>query len=307
MDDYSKAQPSTPRDASADNPAFQDPVQSMIIHEISWSAVFAGVAIALVTQLLLNMLGVGFGAASVDATNSQAPGTAFSIGAAIWWAISGIVAAGVGGYAAGRLSGRSEGSTTAWHGLTAWAFTTLLLFYLVTTTVGSIVGGAASVVGNIGGSLAQSGALPTAVGSVTPFGAIEQQVLANSNDPASQRAAAVSALQELMAGPVARQSEARERAVQALSRATNVPVEQARGTVATYEQQYRQAVDQARQAAAQTADAAARATFWSMLAAVVALALGAAAAWWAGREAAVSPTIVALTRRVRWPPSQHAA
>jgi len=47
-----------------------------------------------------------------------------------------------GGYAAGRLAGKPKESTAAWHGLTAWALTALVIFYLLTTTVGGLLGGA---------------------------------------------------------------------------------------------------------------------------------------------------------------------
>jgi hypothetical protein len=103
----------------------------------------AGVVVALVTQLILNLIGIGIGAASFDATlNTNPSGAAFSIAAGIWWALSGILAALVGGYTAGRLSGQPTETSGPWHGLTAWALATLLVFYLLSTSVGVIVGGA---------------------------------------------------------------------------------------------------------------------------------------------------------------------
>ncbi len=288
-------------------------VRTVVIHRIAWGAVFAGVAISMVAQLLLNLLGIGFGAGLVDPQSVDASSAgSFSIGAAIWWAVTGIIAAGAGGYAAGRLSGRPEPTTAAWHGLTSWAFTTLAIFYLLTTTLGAAVGGALSAVGSIAGPVAQSATqaagqqsnplraiAPGLTSGADPFSSIEQQVRASSGDANAQREAAVVALRDLMLAPTAQQPEARERAVQALARVQNTPPEQVRGQVASYEQQYRQAVDQARQAATRAADATTRTLSWSMITAVIALLLGAGAAWWAGREAAVSPTITAAARRLR--------
>ena len=58
----------------------------------------------------------------------------------------------VAGHAAGRLSGKPKETTAAWHGLTAWAFTTLVIFYLLSSTVGGILGGVYNTVsGAIGG------------------------------------------------------------------------------------------------------------------------------------------------------------
>jgi hypothetical protein len=94
---------------------------------------------------------------------------------------------------------------------------------------------------------------------------------------------------------------AREQAAAALAQAQNIPIEQAREQVAQYEQQYRQAVDQAKQKAAAAADAAAKAATRAALFSVLALALGAIAAWFGGRAGAVDPTLTtpALGRQRR--------
>jgi hypothetical protein len=93
-----------------------------MVSRISWGAVLAGVVVALVTQILLNLLGIGIGAATLDPTVGDNPSAmSFSIGAGIWFALSTILAALAGGYAAGRLAGISRESTAGWHGLTAWA------------------------------------------------------------------------------------------------------------------------------------------------------------------------------------------
>ena len=99
--------------------------RTILINKISWGAVLAGVAVSLVAQLVLNMIGIGIGASTLDPMTGDNPAaSSFSIGAGIWWALSGILAAFVGGYVASRLSGRPKASTGAWHGLTAWAATT---------------------------------------------------------------------------------------------------------------------------------------------------------------------------------------
>src|ERR671912_479939 len=142
--------------------------RTIMLNRISWSAVLAGVVIALVTQLILNMIGLGIGVATLDpgagaAENPTA--TSLSIGAGIWFILSGVIAAFAGGYAAGRLAGKPKESTAGWHGLTAWALTTLLIFYLFTSAVGGILGGAyrtmTSALGNVAqtvGSTAQTAA-----------------------------------------------------------------------------------------------------------------------------------------------------
>src|SRR5688572_9946009 len=91
----------------------------LLFNRISWGAVLAGVMVALVTQLILNLVGIGIGAASFDPNSNANPsGSTFSIAAGIWWALSGILAALAGGYTAGRLSGQPAETSGSWHGLT---------------------------------------------------------------------------------------------------------------------------------------------------------------------------------------------
>ena len=68
------------------------------------------------------------------------------MGAAVWWTVSGIIAAGIGGYAAGRLSGQPKPASAGWHGLIAWAVATLLVAWLLTSAVGNVLGGAINAV-----------------------------------------------------------------------------------------------------------------------------------------------------------------
>jgi hypothetical protein len=272
--------------------------RTILLNRVSWSAVLAGVVVALVTQLILNLLGIGIGASTLDPTAGAAENptaTGFSIGAGIWWAVSGILASLAGGYAAGRLAGRPKESTAAWHGLTAWAFTTLLIFYLLTSTVGGIIGGAYRTVANAAGNIATTAgsATQTAVTQAAdPFASIERGVrdATGGNDPAALRDTAVAAVRAAITGDQNQAQQARDRAAQALAQAQNIPIEQARTQVQQYEQQYRQAVETTQRQAAEAADVAASAVATGALFGAIALILGAIAAWFGGRMGAVEPT-----------------
>jgi hypothetical protein len=240
--------PDTPRnrgdyDAPHLSPATpEDDMRTIMLNRVSWGAVLAGVVVSLVTQLILNLLGVGVGAATLDPTAGAAgnpSATGFSIGAGIWWALSGLLAAAAGGYTAGRLAGRPQESTAGWHGLTAWAFTTLLVFYLLTSTMGSIIGGAYRTVADAAGAVTSTagGVVQTATTQATdPFASIERAVRGASggNDPAALRDTAVAAVRAVVIGESGQAQEARERAAQALAQAQNIPVDQARGQVQQY-------------------------------------------------------------------------
>jgi len=294
-------------DISSVTPA--EDVRTIMINRISWGAVLAGMVVALVVQLILNMIGIGLGAATLNPGMGDNPSAAdFSTGAAIWWAAAGIIAALCGGYAAGRLAGKPKASTAAWHGLTTWALTTLVIFYLLSSTIGGVVGGAyrtvTNALGNVAntvGSTAQTAAqlaAPNLPQISNPFTSIEQSIksAAGDNDPAAMRDAAVAAVRAMVTGDGQQSQNARESAAQALARARNVPIEQARTQVQEYEQQYRQAVEQAKQRATQVADATAKIVTRAALIGAISLLLGALAGWLGGRMGAVEPT---LTRWLR--------
>ncbi len=241
--------PTTPRNLGDKDAPHMSPVtpaedaRTIMLNRVSWGAVLAGIVTALVTQLILNMLGIGIGAATLDPGTGSGENpsvTSFSIGAGIWWTLSGILASLAGGYAAGRLAGKPKESTAGWHGLTTWALTTLVIFYLLTSTVGGILGGAyrtlSSALGGVAqtvGTTAQTAAQVAApnLSRVTdPFSSIEQSVrgATGGNDPAALRDAAVTAVRAALTGNQQQAQEARERAAQALARAQNTPIEQAR-------------------------------------------------------------------------------
>jgi hypothetical protein len=284
--------------------------RTILLNKVSWGAVFVGVVVALVVQLILNLFGVGIGAATLNPATSDNPSAAgFSMIAAIWWTVSGIIAAFAGGFAAGRLAGAPKESTAGWHGVTAWALTTLVIFYLLTSAVGSLVGGAFSTLTSAAGNVASTagGAVRTAAQTAAPglaqasdpFSSIQESLRSatGGNDPAALRDAATVAVRAALTGDQAQAEEARERAAQAIAKAQNISVEQARTQMQQYEQQYRQALDQAKQKATQAADVAAKAVSRGALFGSIALLLGAIAGWFGGRAGAVDPTVTSAAVR----------
>jgi len=305
-------QPTTPRNMGDHDAPLMSPstpaedARTLMLNCIAWGAVLAGVVTALVTQLVLNMLGLGIGVSTLAPAAGAAENpsaTTLSIGAGIWFVVSGVIASFAGGYAAGRLAGKPKESTAGWHGLTAWALTTLVIFYLLTSTVGGLLGGAyntaTSALGGVTrtvGSTAQTAvqaAAPSLAQTTDPFSAIENQVRGASggNDPVALRDAAVASVRAAVTGDQAQAQAARDRAAQALAKAQNIPEDQARAQVQQYEQQYRGAVDQAKQKATQAADLAAKGLSRGALFGSLALILGALAGWFGGRTGTVYPTL----------------
>ena len=281
----------------------EDDAHTILLNRVSWGAIFAGVVVGLVVQVLLTMLGVGIGVATLDPGTGDNPAVStFSIATGIWYVVSGFIAAFAGGYIAARMSGKTLATTGALHGLTTWAVMTLLVLYLLSTAVGGIVGGAfngiSSAIGGLGQTVAQTAAPMIAEANL--LDAIENQVRASGNDPEALNAAATNAIRALVTGDEAGAAEARGQAAQALATARGIPLEQAQQQVAQMEEQYHQAIDQAQRVAAETADTAASIVSTGALLAFVALVLGAVAGWLGGRSGVVHPVYadrVVPTRR----------
>lgn len=121
---------------------------------ICWSAVLAGVAIAVSVQLVLMMLGVASGVALTNLVIGETLG----YGALMWTSVSMLIAAFVGAYVAGRMSGLRRKIDGVLHGVISWAVTILLALVLATTTGGSLISGLVSNVIQGGIEVAPSGA-----------------------------------------------------------------------------------------------------------------------------------------------------
>ena len=136
------------------------------VSAVSWGAIFAGAAAAASLALMLLMLGAGLGLTSISPWENQglAAGTV-GIAAIAWLTFTQIVASGMGGYLAGRLRTKWVDTHTneiyfrdTAHGFLTWAVALLVSAVLLTTTISSLIGGSAKIVGSVAG-----GATATAV------------------------------------------------------------------------------------------------------------------------------------------------
>lgn len=116
---------------------------------ISWSAVFAGVLVAIVTQMLLTLLGLGIGLSTIDPVTERNPTAGLGTGSAIWYIISSLLSLFLGGWVAGRLASAPRLFDGIIHGVLTWCLVTLLTVYFLTTAIGGIIGGAGRLVGSL--------------------------------------------------------------------------------------------------------------------------------------------------------------
>lgn len=278
-----------------------DDQRTSLLNRVSWGAILAGVAAALVVQLLLNILGLGVGASSLDAWNTtdNPSASAFSTSAGIWWTVSGIIASFVGGVVAGRLCGAAQVNTARWHGFVSWCTATLVIFWLLTSAIGGILGGAFNALGSTLGGVGRTAASAVSgVAQNTDGNALEARVrqLVNPTDAQSVQNEVVAYIRASVSGDQQAANAARDRAVDSLAKVANISPDEARNRLNQAQQQYQQTVDQAKQKAAQAAEAARKGVASAGIYGFIALVLGAIAAWFGGgvgtphRETAVVAT-----------------
>ena len=175
---------------------------------VSWGAIVAGAVAAAALSLILLMLGIGLGLSSVSPWAQQGIGpTAFGLSTILWLTFTQLVASGMGGYLAGRLRTKWIAVHTdevyfrdTAHGFLAWATASLATATLLTSVIGSIVGGAASLAGTVattatatavgGAAAAGSGMVKSAAdgGPMSYF--VESLFRGTASQPASGAAAA---------------------------------------------------------------------------------------------------------------------
>ncbi|CAB3793981.1 hypothetical protein [Pararobbsia alpina] len=136
---------------------------------VSWGAVIAGVILSLVVYLILGVLGTGIGASLVAPMSQPNPLRGFGFGSGVWIIITTVLAVVTGSYFAGRCA-----PVLGWlHGLLAWAVTIIL----VTSAMGSLVGGTASMAADM------------AAGTAMPSLGQASDAVAQAMNPASAVAA----------------------------------------------------------------------------------------------------------------------
>lgn len=259
---------------------------------VSWGAVFAGVMIVLAIQLLLSMLGLGIGLSTVNPAEGTTPqASSLGIGAAAWWGISYLLALLAGGYVAARLAPSRLSFDGALHGVLTWAFALLVTFYLLTTAVGSVIGGAFSAVSstlsaatetvkNVAPQAAQTAGLsPDVIQQKTKDLMSAQSTNADpkslSAEQAQQEVAAD--LPKLAAGGD-QAKQAHDRIVAIMAAQLNISPDEASQRLDKLQGQVAQTADQTKDKAKQVADKTASGLSKVSLIAFVSLLLGAIAA-----------------------------
>lgn len=261
-----------------------------IHRRISWAAIFGGVILALAIQLVLSLLGAGIGLGTVETNAGSTPSaSSLGIGAGIWWVVSSCLALAAGGYAAAWLAGVEIRFDGMLHGLVTWGIATLVTFWLLTSTIGGIIGGGFSALGSVtsaAGSGLSDAAKPIAQAAGVSPDTLRQQAEAYlqpaTPDPATmspqdaQKAIATDLV--TYAGGGGEAAAAKERIIAVMAVQMKVDRNEAARRFDDGQAKLQQTRDNAVQTAKNTADASASAASRTSFAGFAVLLLGAVAA-----------------------------
>jgi hypothetical protein len=112
---------------------------------VSWGGVWSGVLLVIGMLILLTVLGLAIGVSAVDPGETEAQ--TFGAGAAVWAALSLLVALFVGGMVSTRFGMVYDKATGAFEGVLVWVLSILLMMYLAGTGIAMVAGGAFRLVG----------------------------------------------------------------------------------------------------------------------------------------------------------------
>ncbi|MHB8283985.1 MAG: hypothetical protein ACYDD1_04845 [Caulobacteraceae bacterium] len=97
---------------------------------VTWRATLLGAAVALVTSLMLNLLGVSLGVAALAFAPTTGVAASTGIIGVVWVVISNLIALGFGAWMAGRTTANPDHHGGALQGLAVWAVTSLVILFL---------------------------------------------------------------------------------------------------------------------------------------------------------------------------------
>jgi hypothetical protein len=255
---------------------------------ISWSSIFAGFIVAVIIHFLLNLLGLAIGMAAIQPMQQQNPFEGLGTGALIWWFVSILLSVFAGGFVAGRWAGALKTSGRAFHGILSWALFTIFSFWLLTTAVGGIIGGAGSIIGQV---LSVAGTGLSEVGSMASDELQKQGVTVDirqevqrmigggTTGAAGESREIIEAFQQYMDTG---SEEDRKQLAQEISARTGMSAAEADQEIIRLESRFSQAKEdaeiKAREIGEEASDAISKAAFISFFAMV----LGAGASAWGG-------------------------
>lgn len=257
---------------------------------VSWGAIFAGAAAAAALSLILVLLGFGLGFSAVSPwANEGISAKSLGITTIVWLAFTQIVASGLGGYIAGRLRvkwtamhGDEVYFRDTAHGFLAWCVATLVTATLVAGSVSGLVSGGvqagAQVAGGAANAMTQVAGQAAANTNSDQYGYYIDSLFRDDRPVAVSEDAARSTVTRIFVRSLSDgklSPEDRTYLAQLVAQRTNLTQADAERRVDEVYARTQKAVNDAKVAAQQAADTAAKVAAWTTLWMFVALLLGA--------------------------------
>jgi hypothetical protein len=129
---------------------------------VRWGPIFAGLVVALSSQLVLSALGAAIGLTSIagsGAPRSNAPDVGSAVG--VWAIVSLLISLFLGGWITARACGPMNRSTALLNGAILWATTLAISAWLLSSGVSGAFGIVAGNAGEIINQAQQSGVTPS--------------------------------------------------------------------------------------------------------------------------------------------------
>ena len=267
----------------------------------SWGSIFAGMFVTIVLQIMLTLLGIAIGIASIQPLQGQASAQNMALGSGIWLLVTGLISIWVGAWVAGRLSGGPLLADGMLHGIVTWCVSMVAMFYLLATAVGAVLGGTGALVGGAmsqssGGETGQNpvsaigdeikAMFPQAGKLLPPTGRTEnEQTPGQITKFASEDPELADALTRLEKnGGVSKSAQDRDQVINLLTTKHNLNQEDASNLLNQWDHAFQQAQAKAGQVASKAAEGLSQGALWGF----IALVLGLLAAAWGGWAGAAS-------------------
>ncbi len=254
-----------------------------LLRRVSWGAVIAGAIVAIAVGALLSVLGIAVGATTIDTLERSTPdASTLGLAGGIWATFASLLAMGIGGYVAARLSGTSSNEDGILHGLTVWALALLLGTAIAASSLASIASVAVRGAGAaVGGTAMAAGA--AAGGAASQFDATQlldpvRRTLGGTNVDNLSNEQVANEVAGLVRSRLVNGSwpeNSRERLNALVAKSAGISEQEAGQRIDQAEAQIKQAMADAEQKAREIADATARATAMGAFWAFAALLLGA--------------------------------
>lgn len=119
------------------------------LSRLSWGAVIAGAILCFMIQIVLNLFGIGVGLTQIHPYHTDEAGNPRTVGfgTVVWLGFTVILSLFIGGFVAARFAGIPNAGDGLLHGLLVWGLVSILTMFLLSTTIGRVISGLASLFG----------------------------------------------------------------------------------------------------------------------------------------------------------------